>query len=175
MIDKWKKAVDNNKVFLALLTDLSKAPDCICHDLLVAKLYAYGLSLPTLKIIQEYPLNQKQRTKIGSSFSSWENIRSGVPQGSILGPLLLNIYLCELFLEHEDCCFTNYADDTKLVANNTAEVIENLTIITPKLFTWFTWFYSCRYQNQNFSLVSHSSCTHVVRVAIMLILSHSCC
>ena len=57
MIDKWKKAVDNNKVFGAILTDLSKAFYCICHDLLVAKLHAYGLSLHALKMIQDYLLN----------------------------------------------------------------------------------------------------------------------
>ena len=142
----------SNKAFGALLTDLPKALDSICHDLLFAKLHAYGLSLSALKMIQDFLLNQKQRTKIGSSYSTWENIRSGVPQGSILGPFLFNIFLCELFLEHEDCCFTNYVDDTKLVASNTAKVIDNLTIITPKLFTWFTWFYSHCYQNQNFSL-----------------------
>ena len=51
MIDKWKKVVDNNKVFGALLTDVSKAFDCICHDLLVAKLNAYDLSLLALKFI----------------------------------------------------------------------------------------------------------------------------
>ena len=50
-MDKWKKVVDNNKVFGALLTDLSKAFDCICHDLLVAKLNAYDLSLLASKII----------------------------------------------------------------------------------------------------------------------------
>ena len=114
MIDKWKKAVDNNKVFGVILTDLSKAFDCICHDLLVSKLHAYGLSFPALKIIQDYLLNQKQRTKVGSSYSSCENIISGVPQGSILGPLLFNIFLCDLFSEHEECCFTNYADNTTL-------------------------------------------------------------
>ena len=70
MIDKWKKAVDNNKVFGAILTDLSKAFDCICHDLLVSKIHAYGLSLPALKMIQDYLLNRKQRTKVGSSYSS---------------------------------------------------------------------------------------------------------
>ena len=63
MIDKWKKTVDNNKAFSALLTDLSKAFDCICHDLPVAKLHAYGLSLPPLKLIQDYLLNRKKKQK----------------------------------------------------------------------------------------------------------------
>ena len=90
-------------------------------------------------MIQDYLLNRKQRTKIGSSYSTWENIISGVPQGSILGPLLFNIFLCDLFLEHENCCYVNYADDTTpyIVANNTAEVLEKLTNIMQRLFTWF--------------------------------------
>ena len=58
-----EKTVDNNKAFSALLTDLSKAFDCICHDLLVAKLHAYGLSLPPLKLIQDYLLNRKKNKK----------------------------------------------------------------------------------------------------------------
>ena len=65
MLDKWKKAVNNHKVFAAVLTDLSKAFDCICHDLIIAKLNAYGLSLPALKLITDYLQNRKQRTKIG--------------------------------------------------------------------------------------------------------------
>ena len=139
MIDKWKKAVDNNIVFGAILTDLSKTFDCICHDLLVPKLHPCGLSLPVLKMIEDYLLNRKQRKKVRSSYSSWENIIAGVPQGSILGPLFFNIFLCDLFLEHEECCFTNNADDTTpyVVANNTEEVIENLTNVTQKLFTRF--------------------------------------
>ena len=129
MIDRWKKPVDSNKVFGAVLTDLSKAFDCICHDLLVAKLHAYGLSLPALNMIQDHLLNRKQRTKIGSSYSLWENIIFGVPHKSILGLLLFNIFLCDLFLEHENFCYVNYADDTTpyIVANNTAEVLQKLT------------------------------------------------
>ena len=66
IIDKWKKAVDNSKVFGALLTDPSKAFGCTCHDLLVA----YGLSLSSLKMIQDYLQNWKQRTKIGPLYST---------------------------------------------------------------------------------------------------------
>ena len=54
MIDRWKKAVDNNKVFAATLTDLSKTFGCVCDDLLIAKLHVYRLSLPALKMIQDY-------------------------------------------------------------------------------------------------------------------------
>ena len=126
MIDKWKKAVDNHKVFGPVLTDLSKAFDSICHDLLIAKLNAYGLSLLALK------LNM-------SICSDWEDIISGVPQGSVLGPLLFNIFLCDLFLEDENDYFANYTDDTTpyAVGSTTTDVLENLSGITKKLFTWF--------------------------------------
>ena len=59
MIDIWKKVVDSNKVFGAILTDLSKSFYFIYHDLLVAKLHAYGLSLTALKMLQDYLLNRK--------------------------------------------------------------------------------------------------------------------
>ena len=83
-----------------------------------------GMPLPALKLITDYFQNRKQRTKIGSIYSDWEDIISGVPQGSILGPLLFNIFLCDLFLEDENNYFANYADDTipYSVGSTTTEV-----------------------------------------------------
>ena len=61
------------------------------HDLIIAKLNAYGFSLSATRLIQSYLSNRKQRTKISTAHSSWEEILFGIPQGSILGPLLFNI------------------------------------------------------------------------------------
>ena len=93
MLEKWKSALDNKRNFGALLTDLSKAFDCLHHDLLLAKLNAYGFNLPALRLVQSYLSNRKQRIKINSKFSSWEEILFAVLQGSILGPLLFKVGL----------------------------------------------------------------------------------
>ena len=77
---KRSKKIDNGKMFGALLTDLSKAFDCLDHELLIAKLNAYGFSLTALRLVHSYLSNRKQRTKINSSYSSWLEILFGVPQ-----------------------------------------------------------------------------------------------
>ena len=79
MIEKWKKLVDNGDVFGALLTDLSKAFDCIPHDLIIVKLESYGFHIDALKLIQNYLSNRKQRVKINDTYSSWKDIFYGVP------------------------------------------------------------------------------------------------
>ena len=83
-------------MFGALLTDLSKAFDCLDHELLIAKLNAYGFSLPALELVHDYLSNRKQRTKVNRTYSSWLEIVFVVAQGSILGPLLFNIFLADL-------------------------------------------------------------------------------
>ena len=111
MLEKWKNAIDKEKCFGGLLTDLSKVFDCLSHELLIAKLHPYGFDLPALKLIQSYLSNKKQRTKINAIYSSWEEILFGVPQRSILGPLLFNIFLCDLFWIMCEIHFASYADD----------------------------------------------------------------
>ena len=83
----------------ALLVDLSKAFDCLSHALLIAKLQAYGCDLQPLKLRNCYLRNRRQRVKISSFYSLWEEILFGVSEGSILGPILFNSFL-NYFLIH---------------------------------------------------------------------------
>ena len=72
MIEKWHQSQDKGGHYGALVTDLSKAFDCLSHDLLIAKLHAYGFDIPALKVLHHYLTNRKQSLKIDSTFSSWE-------------------------------------------------------------------------------------------------------
>ena len=126
-------------MFGALLTDLSKALDCLDHELLIAKLNAYGFSLTALKLVHNYLSNRKQRTKINSLYNSLLKIIFGVPQGSILGPLLFIIFLIDLFFIIKDTDIASYADDSTpcVIADNIDGVIKFLEEASEILFKWF--------------------------------------
>ena len=91
MIEQWKISFDNSGYAGGVLMDLSKAFDTINHQLLIAKLYEYGVCKDALELILNYLSDCWQRTKINTFFSSWEEILYGVPQGSVLGPFLHNV------------------------------------------------------------------------------------
>ena len=107
---------------------------------MIAKLHAYGLDIDSLNILQDYLSNRKQRTKVDSFYSSWEAILSRVPQGSILGPLLFKIFVCDMFQMLKATYFTGYADGNTpfVVRNNIAHVLKALEEIRENLLNWFS-------------------------------------
>ena len=138
MIETIRETRDNHRVFAALMTDLSKAFHCIFHELLVVKLHAYGFDESSLKVIISYLKNRTQTTKVGSSFSELLNIIYGVPQGSILGPLLFIIYICNLFFVNKDVNFSGYTDDTTpfITGMSFEKIIPELETILLDILQW---------------------------------------
>ena len=123
----------------AMPSSYDKAFDCTDHKLLIAKLYSYGISLSSFNILSSYLSNRPQRIKINDCFSLRNEIEYGVPQGSILGPLLFNIDLVDLFFICENDDIAIYADDTTpyTCARDTPTVISELQSTSEKLFHWF--------------------------------------
>ena len=114
MIESWKAKLNNESKVGVTIMDLSKAFDSLNNDLLLAILEAYGLDNNAVSFMKSYLTNRLQRCKINNSFSEWAKISAGVPQGSILGPLLFNIFVNDIFLFLQKCDSANYADDSTM-------------------------------------------------------------
>ena len=114
--------------------------DYMTHDLLIANLHGLNFDMNALKVIFDYLTGRKQRVKINSNFSSYLDIFQGVPQESILGPLLFNLFLCDLFLFVEEADIMIYADDNTpyVCCENVDVTLETLEEVGKVLFEWFS-------------------------------------
>ena len=108
-----------------MATDLSKAFDCLPHELILEKLEFYGLNDQAILLLRSYLSSRYQRVKLGDTYSTWMDVAAGVPQGSILGPQLFNIFMNVVYAI-KDCRLIGYADDTKIYASHKdPQVVEN--------------------------------------------------
>ena len=123
--------------------DLSKTYDCLLHYLSIAQLEAYGLGSGSLNLLLVYLTFRKQKTKVGSAYSKWSKIRRGIPQGSILGPMLFNTFIYDIFMIIEQSDICNFADDNTLhsCGKSLTEIKENLIFDTKgiKSLDWIHW------------------------------------
>ena len=139
-----KKELDNSGLVGAILMYLSKAYDCLPHDLLIAKLEAYGPDKPSLTLVNDYLRFRKYRKKIGSSYSDWANVIRGIPQRSILGPLLFDIFINDIFLFVKKSDICKFADDNTLLScgDNFSVILKSLEHDMKILLRWFKFTYS---------------------------------
>ena len=139
VIEKWRKFLDIGGHAGALLTDLSKTFDCIDHESMITKPLSYGFDTNALKFIYSYLKERKQRTKKNSSFSVFDEILFAVLQGSILGSLLFNAYICDLFYDIDDLDFASFADDNTPYSclSDMISVLEQLKGGIGKILYWF--------------------------------------
>ena len=148
-LEKSKKALDKGENMSAKFMDLSKAFDTINHDLLLAKLKAYGFSKEALSFMCTYLKNRRQRVQINNKFSSWKEVIAGIPQGSIDGPpFLFNLFINDLFLFICFSTLSNVTDDNNLFATGT----DIQLMLLSNFRTVNNWFY------ENFMILNPGNC-----------------
>ena len=123
MTKDWRRILYKREAVIAVAVDLSKAFDSINHNLLLAKLQAYGSSPSASNLIYSYLLGRRQRVKLSGICSNYSEVMVGVPQGSLLGPLLFKIYINDLNYALPDVSLRLYADDTTMYASDVSPMV----------------------------------------------------
>ena len=139
MVDTLIQAVDDNKFCIGVFIDLKKAFDTVDHSLLIKKLRYYGVRGITSKFLDSYLNNRKQFVSYNNANSSEQTIKCGVPQGSILGPLLFILYINDMYKISRLLHFIIFADDTNIfhIGNNATNLIHVVNTELEKLTVWF--------------------------------------
>ena len=134
--NKFHETVENNQFMISLFLDLSRAFDTISHEILLNKLFHYGIRGVALSWIKDYLSNRKQFVQYNQSKSKLENVEMGVPQGSILGPLLFLLYVNDLPLLTNKMSFIQFADDTSvLISGKSLSAMSQIVNTEMKLVT----------------------------------------
>ena len=138
MIDLWLNAIDNGQMIGVVLVDFKKAFDLVDHQILINKLEMYGIKDQALSWFKTYLTNRKQQVTINNSKSDFKHISCGVPQGSILGPLLFLLFINDLPLYTNNVFTDLYADDTTLydVQDSMEQIEKNLQAALNNLHIW---------------------------------------
>lgn len=158
LMDKFSKALDNNEFTIGIFIDLSKAFDTVDHDILLTKLQLYGIKGVELQWFVSYLANRKQLVSWNGTESSYQNLTCGVPQGSILGPLLFLIYVNDLYLVSKIMFFILFADDTNIFLSdkNYNNLIAKTNSELSKIHLWFqTNKLSINVKKSSFMLFTH--------------------
>ena len=140
MVKNRKIAAEKKHHVGGVMMDLSKAFDCLPHELITAKFQAYGADNRSCELIWSYLQNRKQRVRISGQVSDWKTLKKGVPQGSIMGPVLFNLFVNDIVYEFPKSSLYNYADDnTVCVFGPTRDFVkQTLAEETQAAIAWFS-------------------------------------
>ena len=137
--EDWRPCLDGREAVAAVAIDLSKAFDSVCHPLLLAKLKAFSFTYDALEIITAYLIGRRQRDKLDGVHSTWRTVKTGVLQGSLLGPLLFNMYVNDLNYFIANTSLRLYANDTTQYASDVSPMVLQF-VINSDLSVLSRWF-----------------------------------